>query len=270
MISTGRSKRRAQTSQSPLRKEKVDFNDFAAQTTLRISRLTSPKSRMYMELQTIDGFGNHSPHWTIPSSRRDPPAPDYIPAPGEYNVTISNHKIPHVIPMPTPEIKKREENNPSEDLFDVRKFPETKSINIGKKTKLDSFIPGSEAPGPSYVPPPFGRKNVSIGSRRRDLSTENSSPGPARYTPSDPAAKSPPRYTVPHSKVKCFIEDYYNENPGPGAYDVRPQLIPAPRWTAQKLYKSQKFQRKLEERDRPWAVNEQKSSRTHFKSDNFY
>ena len=125
-----------------------------------------PKSTHY-SLIGVNTFGNDAPHFTIPSSRRDPQSfteQCQVPGPGSYE-PFEKIKPFTSRPVPTSQFRSMSldrgpfNQNDSSTLtsnigfINKREFPESKPAYIGVRTKHD-FYDIIETPGPSYFTPP--------------------------------------------------------------------------------------------------------------------
>ena len=233
-------------------------------STKKMAQMKSDKARFYMSMTGHNAFGSDAPCWTIPSSRKDIRPIDQTPPPGNYDIpslgvehrgfTFTKAKSPP-----------QKETNTCEVMI-THIFPESSrpmSQTIGRISENDHFyLPMPTSPPPSYMPRPFGgSRAASIGSRYTARSMD-ASPGPARYEPLDTIRKKTIPTAVPRAARRSFVEDYMNDNPGPGSYDVIPPVQRAPKWTNRARERSKKFKKAYENHYRPWAVKKEANDKS--------
>jgi hypothetical protein len=221
-------------------------------TRLRPRSSASAKARFYVAMQAQDGFGSGSPHWTIPSSRRDPRPPDATPDPGAYSPPHSAIETHRGVAIRS-RIERCDRVTPTELNYDPKAPPPGPAITIGNIHPNEHFyMPLSAAPGPSYAPTTDNAPKAAIRSKYPGRDAETISPGP-KYTPHDPGATSNPAFSVPRASPHSYFDPMTDGNPGPGTYNVGKQVGKPPRWTARAKEKANSFRKRLEEMDRPWA-----------------
>ena len=201
-------------------------------------------------------FGADSPSWTIGCSRSATKNPPDSPSPDQYDVPADPYpKRPaHVIQGK--ETRTTRPITSDIDYIEYRKFPDIKKRTIGV---LDgtSFVPKSETPGPSYFPddvkPKHNYKQHVIELRWPDPKPDQI-PNGLKYNPKDPSRPSTPSFTVPKAPVKRF-NDEIDDIPGPGSYNVGPQMRRAPRWTERiRVLPSRYRYQRRPPREKPWEV----------------
>jgi len=200
----------------------------------------------------FDDFGTSTPHWTIPSSRKDPPPPIETPGPGQYQYSTieKDSKIPHVIS--NKEERKYESITSTIDYIDVRVFPKIRPVSMGHITGKH-FYDQPETPPPTYSPPSTLGKTVAIRQKHPEKE-KDPIPGPASYSPQDPQRRSSPCFSFSKTKSRMLPIEKSDDIPGPGAYNVTPTLRKAPRWTEKLRVKPKQFTRPHGDYDRPWSV----------------
>jgi hypothetical protein len=210
------------------------------------------KARFFLQMRSGGGFGNGSPQWTIPSGRRSPPPADPTPDPGRYDIpfvgidssrrtAIRHHDEPRWKPGP-------------DEYLIRRQFPEIRPKHIASIHENERFfMPLPDSPAPTYVPQDGpGRKCSSIGVKR-PRPDATAVPGPGQYNPENPSIIKTPAYSLVGVNRKCYTESELNDNPGPGAYDIGPQLSRPPKWTNKARERSSRFRALWQSRDRPWS-----------------
>lgn len=146
------------------------------------------------------------------------------PGPGQYTVPDSFNDGPKFTIRPLPPVK---EHPPSPGYYDPHKPSSGPKYSIGSSREEPR---GSDVPGPSYIPPPFGRLYLNINSPKRGerrvsprkpihQSYNQSIQGPGAYNLSGVKKKGSPMVTI-GSKVDSKWM-YLNNNPGAGEYDVK-------------------------------------------------
>ena len=216
------------------------------------------KRRTRRPIRDLTRFGADTPSWTIGGSRRQPKNPPDYPSPDQYNVPTDPFpaRPGHVIQSrETPTSRTLTSDIP---YIEHRRFPEFRKCTIGV---LDgtSFVPKSETPGPSYFPDDYKPKHnykQHVIELKRDGPKPDKIPSALEYNPKDPSRPSTPSYSLPKAPVKRFNDDIDDGTPGPGAYNVGPQIRRAPRWTERirVLPSRYKYQRRPP-REKPWEVN---------------
>ena len=247
----------------PLPKKSVKFS--------HTSRLEETRKIKYIS-SAPDDFGTHSPHWTIPSSRTDPPAPPDYPGPGQYNIPPEirvNRKnfVGQTIGI-------REETNYATvtsgiDYTSHRLFPEIRRRSISAQSNRH-FYDAPVTPAPNYTPPGLEPKKITIGQRYKERPPDNI-PGPDAYNVKRPDLPTSICYSLPRKDLGearsrsvtvlrnnttntiLFNSEPVPDTPGPGAYNVTPELRRPKRWTERLRVKPQKYTRVHTQYERPWA-----------------
>jgi hypothetical protein len=178
-------------------------------------------------------FGANSPAWTIGSSRKPPkPLPD-TPAPCQYDPPIEACKT-----QVTHTIQARESPNygtitTNVEFPDLREFPSPPLVRIHEHDGT-SFIPKVSSPGPSYSPSDVRRKHDYTSHKIEELHRVRRSPGtpgPADYEPIDPGRPTSPLFAMPQAPVKRFHDEKVDPTPGPGEYQIGPEVRRPATWT---------------------------------------
>ena len=237
------------------RERRLELKSRMSQTAAPVrTRFHYEKAKLFMANQVLGGFGNDSPKWTIGASRKPDRIIDDIPDPASYNIPergIDNTRGFSIGQRTGPDLGIRRSGATAQSFKTMapRVFPETKQIHIGERPPQEHpFI----VPGPNYVPPPMGGGIGPVIGERHPEDGREGTPGPGRYSPEFQAPASP-AYSVPRSgHTASFVDEYKNDNPGPGAYNVEKPLMRAPKWTNRRREKSKRFRKMWEERDRPW------------------
>ncbi|OHT12262.1 hypothetical protein TRFO_18075 [Tritrichomonas foetus] len=253
---TAQKRKRARTSMSNKRSA-------SAKTQTRNSFATR---KIHYIVKDQNQFGATSPSWTIPSSRKPPaPPPDY-PPPGQYDIQsdIFKRQFPHTI-------QEREFADYSTitshiDYIDYPKFPGKLEIrhNYVPERPPDgeikfSYIPQIDSPGPKYLPgevqPKHNYRQHNIGEHKvpKEKPVE-ATPSPAEYTPVHVDMPRAPAYSF--DKIVVSDDRLFRRKPedlpGPGSYNVGPQVRRAPKWT-EKIRVYPKRKRNTEpEMIKPW------------------
>jgi hypothetical protein len=119
------------------------------------------------------------------------------------------------------------------DLPELRQFPAAPAIRIHENDGT-SFVPKSCSPGPSYHPMDCHPKHDYRSHRiecRHDRRKEGATPSPVAYRPTDPGRSSCPNYSMPRAPVKRFHDEKVDLTPGPGQYQIGPELRRSVKWT---------------------------------------
>lgn len=201
----------------------------------RPSTATGFRARIEFLFVSTSEFGKDAPKFTIPSSRKEDPAPPPSPGPGQYVIKPEpmDRKIKPRFPMSSR--KEKAPDTADVGFIDARSFPEIKPLKIGRKTGTSFFDP-IQTPGPSYIPPSsLSSQSHRITSRTSNLEnkTRELNPAPCSYNPKNPALPSVPVIVVKGPKHR---DDWLNDpmrNPGPGQYSPNLAILfqRVPVWT---------------------------------------
>ena len=235
------------------------------------SRLEETRKIKYIS-SVPDDFGSHSPHWTIPSSRSEPkPPPDY-PGPGQYNLPpdFGVHRKNFVGQT----IGVRSETDYSSitsgiDYTSKRIFPEIRRRSISQQSGRH-FYDFPKTPAPDFNPPGLQPKKITIGQKYKEKKPDKI-PSPVDYDVKRVDLPSSIHHALPRKDfaeirsrsvtVLCNINNntplFNNEQapdtPGPGAYNIIPELKRPKRWTERLRVQPQKYTRAHIQYERPWA-----------------
>ena len=238
------------------RERRLELKARMSQTVAPVrTRFRPENAKLFMANQVLGGFGNDSPKWTIGASRRPDIVTDPTPDPAQYNIPevgINTSRAFSIGQRTGPEYGVRHTAATPESFKTMRPrvFPESRPIHIGERPPdTQPFV----SPGPSYYPPPMGGGLGPVIGEKHPEDGREGTPGPGQYSPEYPATHSAPAYTVPRSgHGQSFVDEYKNDYPGPGAYNIEKPLMRAPKWTNRRREKSKRFRKMWEERDRPW------------------
>ncbi|EAX98139.1 hypothetical protein TVAG_332490 [Trichomonas vaginalis G3] len=225
----------------------------------KTARFNEDKKYKYIS-SAPDDFGNHSPHWTIGCPRSDPPVPPETPGPGQYNIPVVG-----ITRNCSSAIGHRSETNYATitsgvDYRSNRVFPEIRRSTIGASTNVH-FYDRDETPAPTYVPPGLTPQKITIGQKYQERSLDYNV-GPADYTPVAIDLPNLPAYSFPRAQLvkrglndnrPCPGLDSTSETPGPGSYNVVPELRRPKKWTEKLRVHPKRYTREHEPYDRPWA-----------------
>ena len=260
---------------SPLESPKRPSTTMAAklppplETTAKAKTVTFSSTARIQEKRKVkyvssapDDFGTQSPHWTIPSSRTDPPPPPDYPGPGQYNIKSSirvNKKnfIGQTIGV-------RGETKYSTDtsninIPNIRAFPEIRRRSISELSGRH-FYDLDPTPAPTYNSPGLELKKKTIGARFKEKKPDKI-PSPAEYDvkrvdlPSPIYVALPRKEDVYKSRSLSYdsgLGESINDTPGPGAYNVTPELRKPKKWTERLRVHPERYTRPHFEYDRPW------------------
>lgn len=199
-------------------------------------------------------FGSGSPSWTIPAGRPEKLESIYCPGPGAYDVPVNpfDYRLKH-------KIMQRREPLSSSITSDIGFYmpppiiDSNKPIYIGSITG-NNFIPKIISPDPVYVPPSFGSDiKVKIKERLKPQPVDDF-PGPGFYNPVYCNLERSPVYIIrkTHKPKKRARTAVTKSTPGPGEYNVLPQLKPFKNWTERIRVKSKRVKRESLNRLTPW------------------
>lgn len=248
-------------------KRSVHLSPKRASTAKQQNRSAFGARKLHYIVKDINQFGATSPSWTISGSRKDAkPPPDY-PPPGHYDVPIehANKTIPHTIQEREP-IDYRTITSNIDYIYNPvfpRKEPITHNYVQTKPEgeSKPSFIPPSDSPGPRYYP---GEKPARYTYYKQHFIGKHEAPKEQlpEITPSS-HDYYPVKVSLPRSPAYSFqrivvSDDQQRRNvdtgsPGPGAYNVGPQVRRAPKWTDRLRVYTPKSRPVTSEADnRPW------------------
>ena len=235
------------------------------------SRLEETRKIKYIS-SAPDDFGTHSPHWTIPSSRPDPPAPPDYPGPGQYNIPpdFGVHRKNFVGQT----IGVKSETNYATitsgiDYTATRVFPEIRRRSISQQSGRH-FYDLPQTPAPSYASPGIQAKKITIGQKYKEKKPDTI-PGPAEYDVKRADLPTSIQHALPrkdlaevrsrsvtvlrnnNNSTPLFTNESVPDTPGPGAYNIIPEMKRPKRWTERLRVKPQKYTRAHSQYDRPWA-----------------
>lgn len=240
---------RAKTAVRPKQHRSFSVTDKRASSAKNQARNSRNTVKFHYIVKDYNQFGASTPRWTIPSSRKGPkPPPDY-PPPGQYDVPLEpfNQKYHHSIQER--EITDYRTITSNIDYIYHPYFPKKDSFKhnfvptVPDDEKKISFIGKSDSPGPGYnireVQPRtdyYKKHNIGKHEPPKEPIVE-SSPSPQDYSPVIVSLPRSPAYSF----EKIVVSDEGKParpvdlgTPGPGAYNVGPQVRRPPRW-AEKL-----------------------------------
>lgn len=253
--------RRPATSVEGRRSYNISLPAGAQTVAFKTSRFNDDKKYKYIS-SAPDDFGNHSPHWTIGCPRSDPPVPPETPGPGQYNIPFQgiNRNCSSAIGH-RPEVSYSTITS-GVDFRASRVFPEIRKSTIGA-TSSRHFYDRDETPAPTYFPPGLTPQKITIGQKYPDKPSDLKV-GPADYSPVAVDLPNNPAYSFPRSQLvkrglednrPCSGIDSTSETPGPGSYNVIPELRRPKRWTEKLRVHPKRYTRQHEPYERPWAKN---------------
>jgi hypothetical protein len=204
-----------------------------------------------------DSFGAYSPHWTIPGSRRpQKPPTEANPGPGQYNVPAHERDLRYPPVIGTRQGRDYSTLTSSVELVQLPGMPEKCPQSIGPLDGVRFYMPMPVSPAPSFVPGPSGgSKKVTIGPKRKDEPV-NPAPGPGTYSPQNGFAA--PMHKFPQMQEREIFSEP-PDTPGPGAYEVIPQLAKPPRWAEKLRVRTRGMEERAATRLRPWSQSSRES-----------
>ena len=179
-------------------------------------------------------FGQDGKRITIGCSRR--PLHEHIndsPGPGSYTVKPSTFVIdmPHTIQR-RPETS-YETMTSDIDFLDLQNFTGPK-ISIGDVGNVKFFKPDDNPP-PEYLPTTPKIKSMTIGPKIPFKFGDDTIPGPGEYNPNEVNRPKSAAFSFTKSSERnVWAQNDMLYNPGPGQYNVIPELKKPKRW-AEKL-----------------------------------
>lgn len=255
MNDTGTFMTRCKTAVSPRKRTGSSFakRSKTAMSPNRASTSLGRRKQHYI-VRDLTRFGADAPSWTIGGSRRpDKPPPDF-PSPDHYDVPLNPcyKKLSHTIQER--ELMDYRTITSDIDFIDRKEITNVKNATIGS---LDgtSFIPKSHSPAPSYHPDDYKPKHnykqhvieKKYAPEKRDVI-----PSPQDYHPTDINRPNTPCYSLPRAPIKRFSDEIKSEVPGPGSYNVGPQVKRAPRWSERLRVMPNKYKRPDKIVIKPW------------------
>lgn len=215
-------------------------------------RTSVPLRKFHYIIKDYDRFGAGSPTWTISAKGPEEPPPIPTPGPGDYEVPtglINQNKKYVIFSRPQTNYETVTSN------IDYYTPPplEPKPAHIGKLTGID-YVPKTNTPDFCYVPPPFGSGKTTHIAERHNDKIDNSIPGPGKYSPIYSNLKKAPAFSIvkpdtSHSRTRATEPEVL---PGPGSYNVEPELPKAPKWTERLRVKPKKQRKDSVSRLTPW------------------
>lgn len=174
----------------------------------------------------LDKFGNFSPQWTIPSSRKEERPPPIYPSPGQYNpprmACVPRGGSP-ISPRP---IYSDRTVTSDIDMTTPRTYPYLKKRTIGSR-KSTYFYDMTDGPPTLYkFKTTLDNRGRSIGKKHKERLADL--PGPGDY---NPRLKSVPKLTtISRSTDRELFQLATIKNPGPSDYHVQEPQSARPAW----------------------------------------
>lgn len=174
-------------------------------------------------------FGQDGKSITIGCSRKPPPPPEPVPGPGTYEIggNTFHIDIPHTI-------QKRKETDYttiSSKIGFLQLEPFTRPVTSIHLRKDEDLFYINDSPGPNYFPKQeFSSTAPKIGIKTPYKHYDENIPGPGLYSPSVEFTR--PK-TASFTLSKAKQRDVWGQQPktpGPGQYDIIPNLSKPKRW----------------------------------------
>lgn len=174
-------------------------------------------------------FGQNAKSITIGCSRKPPPPPDPVPGPGAYEIDSKTFHID--IPHTIQKRKETDYTSISSKIEFLQPEPFTRPVTSIHKRNDDKLFYINDSPGPNYFPKhEFSSTAPKIGVRTIYKQYDDAIPGPGLYSPSvDFTRPKTAAYTLSKAK-KEEVWGPPSKTPGPGQYDIIPNLSKPKRW----------------------------------------
>ena len=242
------------STQESLAPELFDVTRKVADITKPSVKNLLPRNTRYIAKDNTR-FGSDAPSWTIAAGRPEESKPQLCPGPGEYEVPINpfDYKLKHKITQRR-EIDFGTITSNIEFYMPPPAIENSKPIHIGCLTG-SNFVPKNDTPDPVYIPPSFGSDiKITIKGRIKAPHSDNI-PGPGFYNPIYCNLERSPMFAIngPSTYGKRAFSAVSESTPGPGQYDVLPQLKPIRNWTEKIRVKSRRVNRGSLNRLTPWV-----------------
>lgn len=174
-------------------------------------------------------FGQDAKSITIGCSRKPPPPPEEVPGPGTYEIGGKSFQIdiPHTI-------QNRQETDYtsiSSKIGFLQLEPFTRPATSIYRRDDKSLFYINDAPGPNYLPESdLTSTGPKIGNKINYKEFDCTIPGPGLYSPSVELTRpKTAAYTLSKSKQR-EVWGQIPKTPGPGEYNVIPNLSKPKRW----------------------------------------
>jgi hypothetical protein len=168
-----------------------------------------------------EAFGQFSPRWSIPSSRREQKPFLQTPAPDRYELPKFACIVTKGAPISPRTVYSNRTVTSDADLPDVRVYPVKRRKTIGERKSTHFYEPTEGADHFFNL-----RSDLSKGVRirRRHREPRNQLPGPGEYSPEWP--QTPLLTTVGKARDRTLWK--IREGPSPADYTIREP--PTPKW----------------------------------------